>query len=130
MNQYEALYILRADLGDEAVDAQTAKYAKVVTDAKGEVEKIDKWGVKKLAYPIDFKTEGCYVLMTFAAPGTLPVEIERQMKIADEVIRYLIVRKDGKAAVKPVKPAKPAKPVKPPEAAEKPIEKEEDKNDE
>ena len=94
MNNYEALYILRADLGDEATEAQIAKYAKAVTDAGGEVEKTDKWGVKKLAYQIDFKTEGYYVLMTFTAPGTLPLELERQMKISEEVIRYLVIRKE------------------------------------
>ena len=94
MNKYEALYILRADLSDEAVEAQTAKYAKAVTDCKGEVEKIDKWGVKKLAYPIHFKTEGFYVLMTFTAPGDFPAELERQMKIAEEVIRYIVVKKE------------------------------------
>jgi len=94
MNKYETLYVLRADLNEEAVEAQAAKYAKAVTDVKGEVEKIDKWGVKKLAYPIDFKTEGFYVLMTFTAPSTLPLELERQMKIAEEVIRYIVIRKD------------------------------------
>lgn len=94
MNKYEVLYILKADLGDEATESQIEKYKAVVTDAKGEVENVDKWGLKKLAYPIEFKTEGYYVLMNFTAPSTLPLELERQMKISDEVMRYMVINKN------------------------------------
>jgi len=113
MNKYEIMYILRADLAEEAVNAQTAKYSKTVTDAKGAVEKLDKWGIKKLAYPIDFKTEGYYVLMAFTAPRNVPAELERQMKIAEEVIRYIVVKRDPKESVNPAPEKKPAKPAAP-----------------
>lgn len=93
MNKYEVLYILDCKLDDAAKDAQIEKYKGVVTAAGGEVENVDKWGVKKLAYEIDFKSEGFYVLMNFTAPATLPAELERQMRIADEVIRFIVVKK-------------------------------------
>ena len=75
MNKYEILYILNASLSDEEINAQTEKYAEIVTKSGGEVEKIDKWGVKRFTYPINFKNEGFYVLMTFTASPELPKEI-------------------------------------------------------
>ena len=65
----------------------------VVTAGGGSVESVDKWGVKKLAYEINFKNDGYYVLMNFTAPPTLPDELERQMRISDNVMRFLVVRK-------------------------------------
>ena len=57
------------------------------------MESVDKWGDKKFAYPIDYKTEGYYVLMNFTADPAFPQELERQMRIADEVIRYMVIKK-------------------------------------
>lgn len=57
------------------------------------VEGVDKWGVKKLAYEINFKSEGYYVLMNFTADAALPQELERQMRITDEVMRFIVVKK-------------------------------------
>lgn len=93
MNKYEVLYILDSKLDDAAKDAQIEKYKSVVETAGGTVEGVDKWGNKKLAYEIDFKSEGFYVLMNFTAPAELPQELERQMRIADEVMRFIVVRK-------------------------------------
>ena len=94
MNKYELLYILDAKLSEEQTEAQVEKYKALVASSGGEVEKADKWGVKKFAYPIDKKTEGFYVLMNFTAPSSLPLEIERQMKISDEVIRFMTINKN------------------------------------
>lgn len=93
MNKYEILYILKANLDEAAKDAQVEKYSALVTANGGEVENVNKWGNKRLAYEIDGKTEGYYVLMNFTANPDLPQEIERQMKISDDVMRYMIVRK-------------------------------------
>ena len=95
MNKYEILFILSADLEDAPRDAAIEKYKTIVTSAGGEVENVDKWGTKKLAYPINYKSEGYYVLMTFSSPAGIPAEIERQMRISDEVIRFLVTRKDN-----------------------------------
>ena len=91
MNSYELLYILNNELSDEAKGAVVEKLNAVVTDNGGTIDGIDKWGTRKLAYPIDYKTEGYYVLVNFTAPATLPDELERVMRITDAVIRFLIV---------------------------------------
>lgn len=93
MNKYEILYILVANLDDAARDAQIEKYSALVTANGGEVESVNKWGVRRFAYEMEGKTEGYYVLMNYSADSELPQEIERQMRISDEVIRYMTVRK-------------------------------------
>ena len=93
MNKYEVLYIIDASADDATKEAQIAKYSDLVTAAGGTVEAVDKWGIKKFAYPMEFKNEGFYVLMTFSAPAELPAEMERQMRISDSIIRYLVIRK-------------------------------------
>ena len=60
----------------------------------GEIENIDEWGKRRLAYPIQDFREGYYVLMNFKADPQLPSELERNYKITDEVIRYIIIRDD------------------------------------
>ena len=77
MTKYEMLYIIDASLADEAKEAIIKKFESLVTDNGGVVEQIDRWGVKKLQYPINYKTEGYYVLMNFEAAKTLVEEIKR-----------------------------------------------------
>ena len=87
MNKYEVLYIIDAAIDDAAKDALVERFSKLVTDNGGEVESVDKWGVKKFAYEMNFKNEGYYVLMNFSANPDLPAEMERQLRISDDVIR-------------------------------------------
>ena len=67
MNKYELLYIISADASEEAREGLIEKFKAYVEDRKGVVEGIDRWGMKKFAYPINFKNEGFYVLMNFSA---------------------------------------------------------------
>ena len=92
MRKYEMLYILTATLSDEEKEAIIAKFESVVKEAGGNVEKVDKWGVKKLAYPINYKSEGFYVLMAFEATTTVVAELKRIAGITDGVIRRLITK--------------------------------------
>lgn len=92
MRKYEMLYILTATLSDEEKDAIIAKFEEIVKESGGNVEKVDKWGVKKLAYPINYKTEGFYVLMSFEATTTVVAELKRIAGITDGVIRRLITK--------------------------------------
>jgi small subunit ribosomal protein S6 len=94
LNKYELLYILSANLDDEAKEAAIQKVSSIITEAGGSVDKLDKWGIRKLAYPIKFKNEGYYVLMNFTAPAELPLEITRQINISDDFLRHIIVRLD------------------------------------
>jgi small subunit ribosomal protein S6 len=94
MNKYEMIYILDTACTDEKREALMAKIENVVVKAGGTVEKVEKWGVKKLAYPINKKPEGYYVVMQFEAEPTLPKELDRRLRISDFVMRHLIVNKD------------------------------------
>ena len=91
--KYEMLYLIDASVADEPRDALIGKFESIVKELGGTVLSTDKWGVKKLAYEIDFKSEGYYVLMNFTAPSEFPQELERQMRITDEVIRFIVVKK-------------------------------------
>jgi len=93
MNNYEVLYIIENAIDDEAKEAVIKKFETVVTANNGTVDQVDKWGTKKYAYPIDYKNEGYYVLMTFTGEPSLPRELERQMGISDEIVRYMVTRK-------------------------------------
>ena len=93
MTKYEMLYILDASLTDEAKEEIIKKFEDLVTSNGGVVENIDRWGVKKLQYPINYKNEGYYVLMNFEAEKTLVVEIKRIAGIVDGIIRRLITKR-------------------------------------
>ena len=92
MTKYEMLYILDNALTDEAKDGIIKKIEDLVSKNGGVVEKTDRWGMKKLQYPINYKSEGYYVLMTFEAAKTLVVEIKRIVGITDGIIRRLITK--------------------------------------
>ncbi|MBE7086692.1 MAG: 30S ribosomal protein S6 [Clostridiales bacterium] len=92
MTKYEMLYILDSALTDEAKEAIIKKFEDLVTGNGGVVEKTDRWGVKKLCYPINYKSEGYYVLMNFEAEKSLVVEIKRVAGITDGIIRRLITK--------------------------------------
>ena len=87
------LYILDASLTDEAKEAIIKKFEDLVTTSGGTVEKTERWGNKKLQYPINYKSEGYYVLMTFEAATTIVVEIKRVAGITDGIIRRLITKR-------------------------------------
>lgn len=90
MKNYELVYVVRPNAEDEVKEAVLNKIQEVIS-TNGEVEKIDTWGNKKLAYPIAKFTEGFYVLVNFKASGDLPKEIDRNLKINENVIRHMIV---------------------------------------
>ena len=93
MNKYEVVYILDTKLDDATKDALIERFKGVVETANGTVESVDKWGVRKLAYEINFKNEGYYVLMNFSADANTPDELERQMRITDGVMRFIVIKK-------------------------------------
>ena len=93
MNKYEILYIVENSLDDEAKAAVCEKFENAVVALGGTVANVDKWGTKKFAYPIDYKTEGYYVLMNIEAAETVPAELDRQMCNSDAIVRSMIIRK-------------------------------------
>ena len=111
MNRYELTYIIDTALEETARKELIEKVSALIAANGGEVEKVDEtWGKRRLAYAINYKTEGWYVLVTFKAPAELPRELERNLEIYDSVIRYLVVKLvEKRSNVKPraVRPAAP-----------------------
>lgn len=102
MNRYELTYIIDTVLEENARKELIEKFTQLIVANGGEVEKVDEWGKRRLAYAIDYKTEGYYVLTTFKANPDVPREIERNLQISDSVIRYLVVKlEEKKHSVKP-----------------------------
>lgn len=95
MNNYELMFIINAMLEDEKKEA-TIETVKGIIASAGEVGKVDVWGMRKLAYPIQKMNEGYYVVMEFTAKPELPKELDRRLRISDNVIRHLIINKDEK----------------------------------
>ena len=95
MNKYELMFIIDPVLDDEKKDA-VVETVKGIIAASGEVAETDIWGLKKLAYPIQKKTEGYDVVMQFTATPDLPKELDRRRRISDNVMRHIIVSKDEK----------------------------------
>jgi small subunit ribosomal protein S6 len=93
MNKYELLYIISSDVNEEKREELISKFSSYVESKGGKVEGIDKWGMKKLAYPINFKNEGFYVLMNIELS---PVEVDamaKLMNITEGIVRQMFVRK-------------------------------------
>ena len=92
MAKYEMLYLINNDLTDEAKEAKIVKFENVVNSMGGSVESSEKWGTKKTAYPINYKNEAYYVLMTFEANGKVVEELKRIAGIDADVVRRLITK--------------------------------------
>ena len=120
MNRYELTYIIDTALEETARKELIEKVSNLIAANGGEVEKVDEtWGKRRLAYAIDYKTEGWYVLVTFKAPAELPRELERNLEIYDSVIRYLVVKLvEKRSNVKPRAPKAAPAVEAPVEAAE------------
>lgn len=95
MINYEVMFILDPTLED-AVKEETIEAVKGIIQTEGEVENVDVWGMRKLAYLIQKKSEGYYVVIQFKAQPTLPGELDRRLKISDNVMRHLIINLDEK----------------------------------
>lgn len=93
MNKYELLFILDPTL-DETTRAAAVETVKGIIAADGEVTETNEWGLKKLAYPIQKKSEGYYVVMQFTAAPELPKELDRRLRISDSCMRHIIITKD------------------------------------
>ncbi len=94
MRSYEAMIILQPDLEEEARNALVEKIQSFIVKEGGEVTDMNHWGARRLAYEIDDFQDGYYLLAKFTGPGTGIGELERNLKITDEVLRYLVIRED------------------------------------
>jgi len=91
LRSYEVIFILDPALADDAVEAAIVAAKGVVTKEGGEVAEVQKWGKKRLAYEIKKRREGHYVYFRMAAPTKVVAELERHLKIAEPVLKYMTV---------------------------------------
>ena len=119
MNKYELTYIIDTALEETARNELIEKFSELIKQNGGEIEKVDEtWGKRRLAYPINDKPEGYYVLITMQAPAALPREIERNLEINENILRYLIIKlEEKKHSVKP-RPVRAAAPMAAPAEAD------------
>lgn len=89
---YEVVYIIDPAQGEEGIAALVAKF-RALAEQNGSAVEVEEWGTRKLTYPINFKNEGYYVLMTFTSAPTFPKELDRVLGITDGIMRSLIVCK-------------------------------------
>ncbi len=92
MTKYQLLFIIENGIDDEAKEAVVTKFTDLIASLGGTVTTVDKWGTRKYAYPINYKTEGYYVRMLFEADPTVPQEVDRQMRINENIVRQLITK--------------------------------------
>jgi small subunit ribosomal protein S6 len=97
MNDYEVTYILRPNLEEADVDARSAAIAEIIKNQGGEVVAIEKMGKKRLAYEINDLREGNYVVMQFRSTGVASKELERLLKLDEDVMRALVIALDKTA---------------------------------
>jgi small subunit ribosomal protein S6 len=96
MRVYEELFIMKPDTPEEEGEAFIESIRQVITNGHGTVEKVDNWGVRKLAYRVSKFNEGRYVLFVFSSSPELVHELERRLRVADLVIKFITVRIDEK----------------------------------
>lgn len=94
MRIYENLFIIKPDATEEEIDALIDQFSKNVVSGGGTVDKVDKWGKRRLAYRVEKQREGFYVLMQFTAPAATVGEFERRLRVQDAVIKFMTVRID------------------------------------
>ncbi|TCO77992.1 30S ribosomal protein S6 [Marinisporobacter balticus] len=95
MRKYEVMFILKSNLEEEKRNAVIEKF-KGIIEADGEIEKVDLWGNRKLAYEINKINDGYYVVINFKASIDVPKELDRNFRISDDVMRHLIVNLEEK----------------------------------
>lgn len=114
---YETIFIVQPDLADDDLKAISAKVQEIIASMKGDLKKLEDWGMRKLAYPINKFSRGRYYYLRFDGDAALIAELERRLRLNDKVIRYQSVKLESEIATPPVRtvpaeeaPAEPAEP--------------------
>lgn len=94
MRQYETMFVLKPEFDKEQAQLLVNRFVEVIENNGGTIEKVSDWGKRRLAYEVKKYREGIYTLVNFESEATVATELERNFKISEDVIRYLIVRKD------------------------------------
>lgn len=99
MRSYETMLIIDPDLENEIIEKTVSKFENLIKKHKGEIEKTEKWGKRKMAYPIAGRPDGYYAIIYFKANTDFVSELDRVLRISDEVLRFMILRRDIAASL-------------------------------
>ena len=94
-NSYETLFIIDASLSEEAIKGLVDKFTALIAE-HGKVSEVNEWGKRRLAYPINDKEEGYYVLVNFESDAAFPAELERRFSINENIMRSIVIRHEDK----------------------------------
>lgn len=94
MRRYETVVIVPVDLPDDEITGLIDRYRSIITNHRGTAIKVEKWGKRKLAYEIRKHNKGFYMLIDFAGQSATVVELERNLKIDDKVLKFMTVKKN------------------------------------
>ncbi|MDO9392175.1 MAG: 30S ribosomal protein S6 [bacterium] len=116
MNAYETVMIIDPAVDEAGVDKQVEKYSALIKNNQGEIVLVEKWGRRKMTYPINSRREGFYVCLQFNSPAALPAELNRNIRLDESIIRHLTIKGHVPSALVAAALA-PAAPEAVPEAA-------------
>jgi small subunit ribosomal protein S6 len=108
MRMYETIYIVQPDLGDEEIKALSTKVQDIIANMNGDFKRLEDWGVRKLAYPINKSPRGRYFYLRFDGDSPLIAELERRLRLDDKVYRYQSVKLEADVVVPAAAPVKSA----------------------
>ena len=103
-NYYESMFVVDVTDGEDAVKASVEKFVGLISNNAETVYEVNEWGKRRLAYPINDKAEGYYVVVTFKAEPAFPAEFERLCKIDENILRSMVIRLDFEPTVKVAEP--------------------------
>ncbi len=103
-NYYESMFVVDVTGGEDAVKASVEKFVGLISSAAETVYEVNEWGKRRLAYPINDKPEGYYVVVTFKGQPDFPAEFERLCKIDETILRSLVIRLENEPVVKAAEP--------------------------
>ena len=95
LREYELVLIISPEVGDETLEAAIGNVSKFITGSGGTISNVERWGKRKLAYPIRHFGEGDYVLTQFRLKPALSKQLEANLQISEEVLRHLLVKLSG-----------------------------------
>ena len=108
MRMYETIYIVQPDLGEEEIKTLSTKVQDIIANMNGDFKRLEDWGTRKLAYPINKNPRGRYFYLRFDGDSALIAELERRLRLDDKVIRYQSVKLEQDVAVPAAAPVKSA----------------------
>jgi small subunit ribosomal protein S6 len=105
LTRYDLVFITLADLPNEEIDAVVERYGSIITNMKGQMIRVNRWGKRKLAYLIGKQSRGYYVMMDFAGTGSIVSELERNLKFDEKVLKYMTVKQDDSITLEEIEKA-------------------------